>query len=111
MHPRVEIAPIHVRVNGSAGWYKLELEVARRHVKDAEDRSARQEATVARMERTDLLGGSELGRQLAMVLRVAVTLAQAHLERLERGASNLWWAHDHPPGNRTAQKSRPSRPR
>jgi hypothetical protein len=70
---------------------KSELEVARRHVKEAEGRLARQEVIVAEIERINPPVGVELGRQLVDTLRESVRLARAHAERLERGASNLWW--------------------
>ncbi len=70
---------------------KSELEIARRHVREAENRLAQQEASVARMERANLQwGGVELGRELMATLRESLRLARAHVERLEKGASNIW---------------------
>jgi hypothetical protein len=64
---------------------KSELEVARRHLQKAEDRLAHQEAIVAGMERANRPTGLELGRRLVDNLHESLRLAQAHLERLEKG--------------------------
>jgi hypothetical protein len=87
-----------------------ELEIARRHVKEAEARLVRQETIVAEMERANRPDDVELGRRLVDTLRTSLRLARAHVERLEKGASNLWWANEHRPGIRTAQNGNPPRP-
>lgn len=77
---------------------KSELEIARRHVREAEHRLNRQKVIAAGMERANLPVGAQLSRQLVDGLRESLRLARAHVERLEKGASNLWWVREQPLG-------------
>ena len=59
--------------------------MARRHLGEARDRLARQEALVAEMESaTSNLYMIELGRELLGIMRTAVSTAERHVAFLER---------------------------
>jgi hypothetical protein len=67
-----------------------QLKLARWHLQQTESRLTCQEAVVAGMERSNRTVGLKLGRRLVETLRESLRLARAHVERLERGASNFW---------------------
>jgi hypothetical protein len=60
------------------------LAMAQRHVLEAEDRLARQEALVRQMEQVHLSAILPLGRNLLEIMRTALASARSDLERLER---------------------------
>ena len=59
------------------------LDVARRHVSEAQDRVLRQEEIVLEMERAGQTEAARVGRDLLDMMRSALDLARRHLERLE----------------------------
>jgi hypothetical protein len=61
---------------------EAELEMARRHVREGEDRLARQDALVSKMQQRGF-GESTLGEQVAETIRTSLYLARRHVGRLE----------------------------
>lgn len=79
-------------MTNNAAEYELELEKVRRHVREAEDRLARQRQIVAEMEGRGNTAVIELGKSLLKTfeetLRVAVEHVHVMLARQDR------WRHD-----------------
>ena len=74
-----------------------EIETARRHVREGEERIARQQALMEKTESARYLGDADLGTKLLNSMRFTLDLARHHLQRLESGG----WIR-----NATASESR-----
>jgi hypothetical protein len=59
------------------------LEMARRHVRDGEERVMRQEAAAAELERDNYHEAAALGRELLEAMRTSLDLAKRHLWDVE----------------------------
>ena len=59
------------------------LQKARRHVREGEDRIARQEATVAEFERNNHPEAATLGRGVLQTMRNSLDLMKRHLRQIE----------------------------
>ena len=75
-----------------------EIETARRHVREGEERIARQQALMEKTESARYLGDAVQGTKLLNSMRFTLDLARHHLQRLE---SEGWIR------NATASESRP----
>jgi hypothetical protein len=65
---------------------ETELEMARRHVADAERRVVRQEQIIAEMVRDNHAEAADAARRLLDTMRFHLKNAIAHLDRLETGS-------------------------
>ena len=74
-----------------------EIETARRHVREGEERIARQQALMEKTESARYLGDADLGAKLLNSMSFTLDLARHHLQRLESGG----WIR-----NATASESR-----
>jgi hypothetical protein len=60
-----------------------ELEMARRHVREAEVRLARQEAIIARLESVHLVKDAARGGELLEIMRSSLEFMKRHLREIE----------------------------
>ena len=58
-------------------------ELARRHVREGEERLARQAAIVARLERDNQPTAAALGRSILETIRTSLEMAKRHLRQIE----------------------------
>ena len=78
-----------------------EIETARRHVREGEERIARQQVLMEKTESARYLGDTAQGTKLLNSMRFTLDLARHHLQRLESGG----WIR-----NATASESRAGPP-
>ena len=62
---------------------ETELEMARRHVREGEERLARQAAMVAALEGANHIAAAALGRQLLETIRSSLGATKRHLQQIE----------------------------
>jgi hypothetical protein len=62
---------------------ETELQVAERHVREGEERIARQEALIRELDRDGHPATAEMGRKVLVTLNESLGLARAHVVRLK----------------------------
>ena len=71
---------------GTVEQLAREIETARRHVREGEERIARQQALMEKTESARYLGDAAQGTKLLNSMCFTLDLARHHMQRLESGA-------------------------
>ena len=85
----MELAVLDLRWEAMRG-HETPLQMARRHVRDGEERLARQDALVRKMGAA-ITPVASLARELLDVMSATLVIARGDLERLERKARHDPW--------------------